>query len=286
MVEWTGPSTQRIGVEDNFFSLGGDSILSIQVVTRARERGLPLSIRSMIEHQTVASLAASVAEVSAVPASDEREKPSATPDRFEYCPWSEEEKAAVLSRYPGAEDAYPLAPLQAGLLYLSLAEGSYVVQRWFQISGGREYLDAFRDGLTMLMARHDSLRTCLVWDGVSEPGQVVLSAEVPEVVRTHLRQDVDRFLEDHGLSIGDISSWVAHPGGPRVLEAMEETLELPPAALELTWQSLERVGNLSSASVLMVLEETMSHRRPDPSSYGILLALGPGFCSELVLLEW
>jgi alkylresorcinol/alkylpyrone synthase len=124
------------------------------------------------------------------------------------------------------------------------------------------------------------------WD-ISEKGfQVVLSAAVPNVVRTHLRQDVERFLEDQGLTIQDISSWVAHPGGPRVLEAMEEVLELPPAALELTWQSLEQVGNLSSASVLMVLEETMTHRRPKPGSHGVLLALGPGFCSELVLLEW
>jgi len=124
------------------------------------------------------------------------------------------------------------------------------------------------------------------WD-ISEKGfQVVLSAEVPNVVRTYLRQDVDRFLADQGLSIRDISSWVAHPGGPRVLEAMEEALELPPAALEVTWQSLEKVGNLSSASVLMVLEETMTNRRPEPGSRGVLLALGPGFCSELVLLEW
>lgn len=124
------------------------------------------------------------------------------------------------------------------------------------------------------------------WD-ISEKGfQVVLSAEVPKVVRTHLRRDVDRFLEDQGLSLRDISSWVAHPGGPRVLEAMQEALELPPAALELTWRSLERVGNLSSASVLMVLEESMTSRRPEPGSLGMLLALGPGFCSELVLLEW
>lgn len=124
------------------------------------------------------------------------------------------------------------------------------------------------------------------WD-ISEKGfQVVLSAAVSDVVRTHLRQDVDRFLEDQGLTIDDISSWVAHPGGPRVLEAMEEALELPPAALELTWQSLRKVGNLSSASVLMVLEETMTNRRPEPGSHGMLLALGPGFCSELVLLEW
>lgn len=124
------------------------------------------------------------------------------------------------------------------------------------------------------------------WD-ISEKGfQVVLSAAVPEVVRDHLRLDVDQFLADQGLTRRDISSWVAHPGGPKVLEAMEEALEVPREALSVTWQSLREIGNLSSASVLMVLEETMAHHRPEPGSFGLLLALGPGFCSELVLLEW
>lgn len=124
------------------------------------------------------------------------------------------------------------------------------------------------------------------WD-ISEMGfQVVLSAEVPEVVRRHLRRDVDEFLADQGVDREQIVSWVAHPGGPKVLTALEETLELEPDALQLTRQSLERVGNLSSTSVLLVLEETMRSRRPEPGSLGMLLAMGPGFCSELVLLEW
>jgi alkylresorcinol/alkylpyrone synthase len=124
------------------------------------------------------------------------------------------------------------------------------------------------------------------WD-ISEKGfQVVLSAEVPDVVRQHLRQDVDDFLAAHDLSRSEISSWVAHPGGPKVLTAMQESLELPEEALRITWRSLEEVGNLSSASVLLVLGDTMESRRPDPGSLGMLLAMGPGFCSELVLLEW
>ncbi len=124
------------------------------------------------------------------------------------------------------------------------------------------------------------------WD-VSERGfQVVLSAEVPQMVRDHLRPDVDSFLSDHGLARTDITSWVAHPGGPKVLEAMEQCLELPEGALEVTWRSLREVGNLSSASVLLVLADTMEEHRPTSGSLGLLLAMGPGFCSELVLLEW
>ncbi len=124
------------------------------------------------------------------------------------------------------------------------------------------------------------------WD-ISESGfQVVLSPEVPTVVRQFLRRDVDAFLCDLGLTLDDIDSWVAHPGGPKVLEEMQNALELRDGELEVTWRSLQEVGNLSSTSVLLVLEETMADHRPSPGSLGLLLALGPGFCSELVLLEW
>jgi alkylresorcinol/alkylpyrone synthase len=124
------------------------------------------------------------------------------------------------------------------------------------------------------------------WD-ISETGfKIVLSADVPLVARDRLRPDVDSFLAEHGLEVSDIDSWVCHPGGPKVLEAMQEALDLPPGALDVTWRSLQEVGNLSSTSVLMVLAETLENHRPPPGSYGVLLAMGPGFCSELVLLQW
>lgn len=124
------------------------------------------------------------------------------------------------------------------------------------------------------------------WD-ISERGfKIVLSADVPKVVLDYLRGDVDGFLAEHGLGRADIASWVCHPGGPRVLEAMAEALELGDGALERTWRSLREVGNLSSASVLLVLQDTLQHGRPAPGSPGMLLAMGPGFCTELVLLAW
>jgi alkylresorcinol/alkylpyrone synthase len=85
------------------------------------------------------------------------------------------------------------------------------------------------------------------------------------------------------LTVPEIGTWVSHPGGPKVLDAVSETLGLRPGALDLTWKSLDAVGNLSSSSVLHVLGDTL---RLDPSGKGLLLAMGPGFCSELVLLEW
>jgi alkylresorcinol/alkylpyrone synthase len=124
------------------------------------------------------------------------------------------------------------------------------------------------------------------WDISEEGFRIVLSAEVPEVVRQHLRHDVDAFLDDHGLSRNEVSVWVSHPGGPRVLQAMQEALELSEEALESAWRSLREVGNLSSTSVLLVLQDTMERKKPEPGSYGVMLAMGPGFCSELVLLRW
>jgi alkylresorcinol/alkylpyrone synthase len=124
------------------------------------------------------------------------------------------------------------------------------------------------------------------WDISEEGFRIVLSADVPQVVRDFLRRDVDAFLAEHGLARSDIGSWVCHPGGPKVLAAMEEALELPPEALAVTWRSLREVGNLSSTSVLLVLADTIEQRRPPPQTWGLLLAMGPGFCSELVLLRW
>ncbi|TDD47195.1 type III polyketide synthase [Kribbella antibiotica] len=121
------------------------------------------------------------------------------------------------------------------------------------------------------------------WDVGSGGFRIVLGADVPEVVRKHLGGDVRRFLAERGLTVPDIGTWVSHPGGPKVLEAVAETLELRPGALDLTWKSLDAVGNLSSSSVLHVLGDTLTLH---PSGMGLLLAMGPGFCSELVLLEW
>jgi alkylresorcinol/alkylpyrone synthase len=122
---------------------------------------------------------------------------------------------------------------------------------------------------------------------VSERGfEVVLSAGVPDVVRRHVRSNVGEFLAEHGLSLEDIRSWVAHPGGPKILEAMQESLELTDGALEVTWTCLRERGNLSSASLLVVLAETMRRARPDPGTRGLMLAMGPGFCSEMLLVDW
>jgi alkylresorcinol/alkylpyrone synthase len=128
------------------------------------------------------------------------------------------------------------------------------------------------------------------WDVGATGFRIVLSADVPAVVTQYLQDDVVGFLSDQCLTVGDIARWVCHPGGPRVLEAMQDALGLDDGELALTWRSLSRIGNLSSASVLHVLADTMDGRdgapAPEPGTPGLLVALGPGFCAELVLLSW
>lgn len=122
---------------------------------------------------------------------------------------------------------------------------------------------------------------------VTEKGfRITLSPEVPVLIRENLGHDVDAFLADHGHKRNDIGSWVLHTGGPKVLEATAAALELNNGQLDASWDCLKKVGNLSSASVLVVLEDVMKNRRPKPGTLGVLAAMGPGFCSELVLLEW
>ncbi len=130
----------------------------------------------------------------------------------------------------------------------------------------------------------DSERT-MGWDVGATGLRIVLDANVPDLVRRYLGEDVDGFLADAGLSRDDVEFWVCHPGGPKVLEAIEQSLDLPRSAVQMTWDSLARIGNLSSASVLHVFADTLRERPPRPGAYGLLMAMGPGFCSELVLLR-
>jgi alkylresorcinol/alkylpyrone synthase len=124
------------------------------------------------------------------------------------------------------------------------------------------------------------------WDVVDTGFKVVLSARVPEVVETRIGADVDAFLAAQGLDRGRIRHWVAHTGGPKVLEAFRRGLGLPEAAVERSWRSLREVGNLSSASVLFVLGDLLDAGEARPGDLGLLAAMGPGFSAELVLLAW
>jgi len=121
------------------------------------------------------------------------------------------------------------------------------------------------------------------WDIVDTGFRIVLSGRVPELAQTALAHSIHAFLSANRLHPSQITRWVAHPGGPAVIDAMERGLELPPGSLDHSRDCLARIGNLSSASVLVILQESMAANQSRGPA--LLLAMGPGFCAELVLLR-
>lgn len=129
----------------------------------------------------------------------------------------------------------------------------------------------------------------MAWNIGGSGFRIVLSASISDVIARYMGDDVEAFLGEQDLKLTDIKSWVCHTGGPKVLEAIEASLDLCDGQLEASWRSLAECGNLSSSSVLHVLRDTLGGRgveKPEPGTPGLLLAMGPGFCSEFVLLEW
>ena len=123
------------------------------------------------------------------------------------------------------------------------------------------------------------------WNVSSSGFQLVLSRDVPRMADDHLDEEITRFLADQGLTKDDIGAWICHPGGPKVLEAIQSAVGLPEEALRHSWQSMRDHGNISSASVLDVLGRTLAEP-PAVGSLGLMVAMGPGFSFELLLLSW
>jgi alkylresorcinol/alkylpyrone synthase len=115
---------------------------------------------------------------------------------------------------------------------------------------------------------------------------IVLSAEVPDLVNSELKRTVEDFLSENNMNMHQICSFIMHSGGPKVLQAMENSLNLPQGALSAPWNSPRQRGNLSSASVLTVMQDYLYNRPGSPGCYSMMGAMGPAFCSELLLLQW
>ena len=106
------------------------------------------------------------------------------------------------------------------------------------------------------------------------------------MIREHIQRLVCRFLARHDLKSDQISAFILHPGGQKLLLYLEEELGLSRRDTQFSWDVLREYGNLSSASVLFVLDEWMRKRRLKSGDYGLLAAFGPGFSAEMVLLRW
>ncbi|MGN4039574.1 condensation domain-containing protein, partial [Burkholderia gladioli] len=173
----------RVGRHDNFFELGGHSLLAIQLLERMRLAGLHTDVRALFAAPTLAGLATAVGDESAAvtvpPNGITADTTAITPAMLPLASLSQAEIDQLLARIPGGganvQDIYPLAPLQEGVLFHHLMAGDrdpYVLDTSFRIEG-RARLDAFVEALQQVIARHDILRTCVHWEGLSQPVQLV-----------------------------------------------------------------------------------------------------------------
>lgn len=123
------------------------------------------------------------------------------------------------------------------------------------------------------------------WDMVDEGLKLVLSPRLPAIVKTELPDLIDSFLSAQGLSRDGLTDYITHPGGAKVIDAFRQALDLPAEALTLTEDHLRRYGNISSVSVLMILEKWLEAKWQPGCGLGLLSAFGPGFSAEMTLLK-
>jgi alkylresorcinol/alkylpyrone synthase len=124
------------------------------------------------------------------------------------------------------------------------------------------------------------------WNVMNTGLQVVFSQSIPKIVKGRARASLEEFLGDHSLSLSDITYFMLHPGGMKVIEAYEDALGLATDKLELCRQALRDYGNMSSVSVLFVLAAHLKQFSFGSGKFGIISALGPGFCSESLLVQF
>ncbi|GAB4329162.1 MAG: hypothetical protein Kow0074_25500 [Candidatus Zixiibacteriota bacterium] len=124
------------------------------------------------------------------------------------------------------------------------------------------------------------------WNFDSVGMQVVFSRSIPKIVRDKARSNIETFLAANGCSFDDLAAFVVHPGGTKVMDAYRDALPLPDAHFASAQSVLRDYGNMSSPTVLFVLDDVMKAKTLDPGSTALVTALGPGFSSESLLLQF
>lgn len=114
----------------------------------------------------------------------------------------------------------------------------------------------------------------------------ILRPEVSDYVKGGVRKAVTSLLEKQGVTLDQISCWMVHPGGPKILDAVIEEFDLESDALQVSWDILGKIGNIASATILCILDETLSRQQYPPGSYGLMISMGPGFAQEAILVQF
>lgn len=123
------------------------------------------------------------------------------------------------------------------------------------------------------------------WDFKDNGLYVIFSKDIPLIVNNWLKPNVDTFLSENNVNLDDICHFVAHPGGKKVIDAFQKALNFDEEMVAICMDVLKQFGNMSSATILFVLEKFMEIGG-NTGDYGLAAALGPGFSSELLLLRW
>jgi alkylresorcinol/alkylpyrone synthase len=114
----------------------------------------------------------------------------------------------------------------------------------------------------------------------------VISKDIPALLKSEIAALVDKLAARVGLTRAELTCFLLHPGGRKILGAVEDELRLPREATQPSWDVLREYGNQSSASVLFVLHEWLTRAQPPADTHGVLAAFGPGLTTEMMLLRW
>lgn len=167
---------ERIGIHDNFFDLGGDSILSLQIIARAHREGLKLTPKHLFEQHTIAAVVGVLGEPASPAMADEAWPQATSPAPFTLARLEPRQMETLLATCANqVEDAYPASPVQQGMLFHSLLEpesSAYMNQLVYTFTRGLD-IESFERAWQQAMDRHAILRTGFVWEGAGDPLQVV-----------------------------------------------------------------------------------------------------------------